>query len=287
MLTKVTVYSQWTPVAPLVLNVINRPETDLFEVRNIDGLGSVKADINTVPLASVDGESFVGSGVGKRNIVLTLGMTPDWTTWTVSKLRRLLDKYFIPKQTVRLVFETVDFSPVEIFGYIESNEPNMFSKDPEQQISIICPSLYFKSVDQTIITGSTADAPIAIDYEGDVETGFVVAVSRAASGGVTPSWVKIQVHDPLTNYIQVTKTGLVDVNVNYHMSSVPGDKYVRQLNAGGNLLANLLNLRVISDSNDREDRWPKLGPGTLDFAVTSQAAIQNWELSYYNLFGSL
>ena len=126
MLTKVTAYSQWSNLDPLVFNVINRPETDLFEVRNIDGLGAVKADVNTTPLGSVDGESFVGSSVGKRNIVLTLGLTPDWNDWTMSRLRRLLDKYFMPKLKIRFVFETMEFSPVEIFGYIESNEPNIY-----------------------------------------------------------------------------------------------------------------------------------------------------------------
>jgi hypothetical protein len=143
VLTKVTAYSQWANVDPLVLNVINPSDSDLFEVRNIDGLGPVKADVNTTP-RSTPGVSFVGTNVGGRNIVLTLGLNPDWDNWTFSRLRRFLDKFFMPEQHIRLVLETMEFSPVEISGYIESNEPNMFSKDPEHQISIICPGSVFQ-----------------------------------------------------------------------------------------------------------------------------------------------
>jgi hypothetical protein len=170
VLTKVTAYSQWANVDPLVLNVINPSDTDLFEVRNIDGLGPVKADVNTTP-RSIPGVSFVGTNVGGRNIVLTLGLNPDWDDWTFSRLRRFLDKFFMPEQQVRLVFETMEFSPVEISGYIEANEPNMFSKDPEHQISIICPDLYFRSVDIVTYLARTDEDPLEIDYEGNVATG--------------------------------------------------------------------------------------------------------------------
>ena len=284
MLTKVTVHSQWANVDPLVLNITNRPETDLFESRNIDGLGSVKADVNTTSLGSVDGESFVGSNVGKRNIVFTIGLTPDWDQWTVSRLRRVLDKYFMPQLSVRMVFETMEFSPVEISGYVESNEPNMFSKDPEHVISVISPELYFKSVNPTVILGQTDMDPMEIDYEGNVETGMIVVVNGRTGAGTDPTLVKIRVNDPLENSIEVPSP--VTLNEDYVMSSIPGDKYVRRVEADGDYV-NLLNSAVILDNNDRDRRWPLIGPGTIDFAVTSDADIQEWVLTYHNLFGSL
>lgn len=283
MLTKVTVYSQWANVDPLVLNIVNRPDSDLFEVRNIDGLGDVSAEVNTTKLGSIDGESFVGSNVGKRNIVLTVGLTPDWQDWTMSRLRRLLARYFTTKLRVRMVFETMEFSPVEIFGHIESNEPAMFSKDPEHVISIICPELYFKSVDPTVIDGQTDMDPLEIEYEGNVETGMNVIVLDTFTPGTNPAWAKIQVNDPLENSILVDDP--TDLNENLHFNSIPGDKYVKRINIAGPE-TNLLNSAVIVDNNDRDRQWPKIGPGTADFAVTSDELLA-WQLTYYNQFASL
>lgn len=293
MLTKVTAYSQWANVEPLVLNVINRPESDLFEVRNFDGLGPVKADVNTQPRGAVPGESFVGTNIGSRNLVLTLGLTPDWDTWTVAKLRQYLAAFFMPQQTIRFVFESYEFSPVEISGHIESNEPNMFSKDPEQQISIICPELYFRSVDPTIIEGTTDQNPISIDYGGSVETGIVVSVgSSLTAGDPEPDWIKIAVNDPLENSLQIAVPNHVEPlppalsEYVYTMSSVPGEKYVNEI-APDDSIESLLNAITVIDNNPRNRRWPKIGPGTSDFSVTSQVAVQEWTLSYYELYGSL
>lgn len=283
MLTKVTVYSQWANIDPLVLNIINRPDTDLFEVRNIDGLGEVKADVNTAPLGSVDGESFIGAGVGKRNIIFTIGLTPDWNEWTVSRLRRLLAKYFASKLKVRLVFESMEFAPVEISGYVESNEPNMFSKDPEQQISIICPDLYFKSVDPVVINGNSDMAPIDIDYEGNVETGINVSVRKYNNGDPDATFAKIRVDDPLENSIQVAQPA--GFRETFIMNSIAGDKYLRRINFEGHK-SNLLNSAIIIDNNSRKRRWPMVGPGTDKFRVEADV-IQRWTLTYYPLYGSL
>lgn len=285
MLTKITAYSQWAGVETIVFNVINRPETDLFEVRNIDGLGAVKADVNTTPKGSVDGGSFNGASIGDRNIVLTLGLDPDWDEWTVSRLRRLLDKYFLPKQYVRLVFESMEFSPVGINGYVESNEPNMFSKDPEQQISIICPDLYFKALEATVIEGTTTSGPVYPDYQGNVETGMHVEVVRGADA-IDPTSVHIEVSGgspffPYGDFIDVLSgSPVVELNKKLVMNSVPGEKYIKKVDQFLNE-TNLLNYATIIN------RWPVIGPGTDGFSVTSNAGVQDWTLTYFDLFGSL
>lgn len=284
MLTKITAYSQWSTVDPLVLNVVNRPDTDLFEVRNVDGLGAVKADVSTARMGSVPGAQFMGSSTGARNIVLTLGPTPDWETWTMSKLRRELDRYFMPEQTIRLVLETQEFSPVEIFGYIEANEPQIFSKDPEHQVSIICPGLYFRSVDPVVIEGVTNQSPVLIDYEGNVETGIVVTVERPGTEGGT-QWYETRVNDPLQNYIRIPPI-FVSSDVEYIMSSVAGDKYIKNVYENESV-ANLLNIAEIVDDNTRDPRWPMIGPGTIDFEVATNHVSSPWTLSFHNLFGSL
>lgn len=286
MLTKVTAYSQWDNVDPLVLNVIDRPETDLFEVRDIQGLGAVKADINTTPRGSSKGSSFVGSNVGDRNLVFTLGLSPNWDNWTVSRLRRLLDKFFMPEQFVRLVFESTEYAPVEISGWVESNDPNIFSKDPEQQISVICPTSDFVAVDPTIINGQTDMDFLEIEYEGNVKCGIHVEVSRIS--GTTPWNVAIETSadDLLAHqgFFVEADAAVVTETKKLVMNSLPGDKYIQTeiVVPDPGDITNLLNyLNPISE-------WQTLRPGSNTFAViTDSSGLQAWTLTYFALYGSL
>ena len=58
--------------------------SDPLQILNIDGLGPVDASILSTPYATLDGETYVGSSVGKRNITLTLGLNPYWTEYSIS-----------------------------------------------------------------------------------------------------------------------------------------------------------------------------------------------------------
>lgn len=311
MLKRVQVNSPWRPSDDFwTVDVANRPMPsgahwpgERCEIRNIDGLGSPAAAINTSPLGSVDGESFLGSNVGKRNIVFTIGFTPDWVDYTPGALRKELNRYFTPKLFITMTFETFEFAPVEISGYVESNEPNIFSSDPEHVISVVCPDPYFTSVDPTLKTGNigTGINAAAIDYEGDVETGMVVSVFARAPALVQPDWVRIAVNDPLENFIELAGDGgghILESNQDLILSSVSRDKYISLIDSEGNFYANLLNRATIFDFNDRDTRWPVIGPATDSFIITSNVATKagyvagsgydpTYELRYHNRFGSL
>jgi hypothetical protein len=276
VLTRVVVYSQWANVDPLVLNVTDRPETDPFEVRNIDGLGPVKADINTVDRGSIPGTGFVGSNVGERNLVFTLGVTPDWENLTVSEARRLLDKYFMPEQSVALTFETNEYAPVEISGWVESNEANLFTKDSEHQISIICPELYFKAIDPIVIEGNTTDGPVDITYEGNVETGINVVITHTGS---KPDYVKFKVMEPEETYIQIAEVSDISGVVEIEISTVPGNKYVRN-NEEDEGHVSLLGTTEMTN-------WLVLSPDTVSADIESNNGVQDWTITYRPLFGSL
>lgn len=273
MLTKVSAYNPATNLAtnldPLVLNVINRPETDLFEVRNIDGLEAVKADINTTKLVTKK-ENYNSSSSGNRNIVMTLGLDPDWDEWTVSRLRRLLDRYFMPHSQTRLVFETMEFSPVEISGYIESNTPNMFSKDPEHQISIICPDPDFVSADPILIDGSTDMDPIDIEYAGSLDTGFVTVVNLVAPA---TSVITIRSDPDYPAFIMNPDDPLPLGD--FIMSSIPGQKFAKVDDESF-----LSGLHPLS-------QWPVFRPGLNRFSTTAGGDVRDWHLAYYERFGSL
>lgn len=277
MLIKVSAYRSLDDDTPLVFNLLNRPETELFQVRNIDGLGPVKSDVNTIPFGAIRGAAFAGSKVGLRNLVFTIGLNPDWVTWNMTKLRQELYKYFMTERFSRLVFETEEYSPVEISGYVETCEPVIFSKDQEMQVSIICPEPDFVTVAPIVINGQNTDAPISIDYNGTVKTGFDVNMQRVS--GANPTRTKIQVGDESDHFFWVD--GGTTVSDYFDMNSIPGSKRVARTAPGGELVLSLLD-DIVDGST-----WPEFEEGVQEFSVTTDAGIQNWTLTYFERFGGL
>ena len=276
MLTTLEAYSSWqsAPVLPLG---VRGPETDLIQIRNVEGLGPAKASVNTVPYGSIDGASFTGSLVEIRNILITVGLNPDWAVWSMEALRRLLYAYFMPKLPVRLIFNSNDdFPAVEITGYVETVEPTIFSKDVELVISIICPDPYFTAVEPTVIAGLSNEA-IEIDYNGSIEAGINVKVSQATLP--EPTLIGIQIGDPTLSFFRVVAG--VTATKYFIMNSLPGQKYVQNVELGSGVITNLLPKMEVGSS------WPTLDPGINDFTVITNAGVQDWELTYFERFGGL
>jgi hypothetical protein len=282
VLTEVKAYSSWQSAPTLPLSDTGRAETDLVQIRNIDGLDPVKASVNTSPLGSVDGVAYTGSNVPSRNIVLTLHPNPNWHNWSYEGLRRLLYSYFMPKRPVRLVFYSDDIAPVEISGVVESCDVNPFSQDPELLVSIICPDPYFTALDPEVLTGQTVrpGGTIAqIHYDGTIEAGIHVEVSF--SSGAAPTIIGIQIGDPLISFFNVVAT--VGATKYFEMSSLPMQKFVQNVDIGTGIITNLLSKIQIAEGSS----WPSLQPGEQDFSVVTDQGVQDWELTYFERFGGL
>ena len=281
MITEVKAFSSWRSAPTLLLSDGNRAEADLIQVRNITGLNPVKAAVNTSPYGSVDGTSYTGGSVLSRNIVLTLHPNPDWDTWTYESLRRLLYSYFMPKRATRLVFYSDDMIPVEISGIVESVEVNMFTKDPELLVSIICPDPYFASLEPTVLTGQSVRSGgevTVIEYNGTMDSGIHIQVT---SSYVTPfpTAIGIQLGDPLITYFNVAAG--TNEQKYFEMSSLPMRKFVQNVTIGSGVITNLLDKVQIGSS------WPVFQPGENEFLVITDQGTQDWELSYFERFGGL
>lgn len=129
--------------------------TDPFEsgiaVKNVEGIGGGTASINSTDMAVGDGAFFNSARANVRNIVLTL---KPMRVPSVEVNRHKLYKLFQIKKKVTLLFET-DTRLSTISGYVESNEPVIFSNDEDIQISIICldPFFYSEYGSTTIFSG--------------------------------------------------------------------------------------------------------------------------------------
>jgi hypothetical protein len=186
----------------------------------------------------------------------------------------------MPKKPVLLVFESDDNSPVEITGYVESVGVNIFSKEPELQVSVICPYPYFSTVDPIVVTGTTirpGGATETITYNGNIEAGVAVKVSFTS--GTFPNYVWVQIGDTAVS------TFIVDASVNatqyFQMSSVPLQKFVQNVSISDGVITNKLS--SVRDGSS----WPILQPGDNEFSVITDLGVQDWELSYYELYGGL
>lgn len=121
----------WTP-----------PETSGLLITSIDGLGPVKANINMTELTTTDGGRFNSARLSTRNIVIKARFLH---ATSIEEARLLSYKYFPIKKKLTIRIET-DNRTAETEGYVESNEPDIFSDECECQISVLCESAFFNAV---------------------------------------------------------------------------------------------------------------------------------------------
>jgi hypothetical protein len=257
------------------------PSDDPVVIRNVDGLGPVKSDITTTPSGVSRGETFQGSATGKRNIVLTLGLNPDWSTQTMSSLRQLLYAYLMPEQWCKIRINSDELPTTDIEGYVESFEPNMFSQDPEIQVSIINPKPDFIEIDATIFKGTVDDGSNqhVIDYGGTISAGFEVRVDRTVDLVSYSGPVTIKVEN--SSGIQTITVNPVTVNTiqSFKMSSVQGKKRVQAETILDGSITNLL--------KNKSGVWPELQPGENLISVSADQPGQTWTLAFFTRFGGM
>lgn len=259
-----------------------------YFVRSIDGLGPVKAAIVSSSFANLDGSQYHTSRLGERNIVLQLGLEPDYAEESVFHLRNRLYDFFMPKSSVKLKFNLYDkFQTnillanlsVEIEGHVESNDPSMFSKDPANDISILCPNPRF--VDPNLITfnGVTvADTTeMVLDYKGNVDTGVMFRISpQVAMTGFTIY------HSTPGNELRTTYfNGALNAGEVVEINSVRGEKTVT--------LTTVLGVESsVLYSMTPQSNWLELVPGENRIRVyADDAPGVPFEIEYTNKYGGL
>lgn len=283
MLTNLEVYSALSsaPDLPLVLGA--GEDEDPIHIREITGLGPVKADVSTSPYGSLDGEFYTGSNLGKRNIVITVGFNPDWVEHTVASLRDKLYGYFMTKQPVTLRFFRDTGPTVEINGVVESCEPNIFTQDPEVQISVICPLPDFVAVPQSQVSGMASDNPDSVDFTvvGNVPTSVLLEVTAAAGAPTYDGLINLELKTLAPGAKNFKVTGTVAPGITTTIDSTRGGKKAEV--DYGTEKTNILN------SMTADSVWPALAPGTNKVRVLldAGAVAKPWTMTYFERFGGL
>lgn len=276
---------------------LTKPGLSGLAVRSVTGLGPGKANINTTELSTTDGGLYNSARVPVRNIVLSLIYL--WKE-TIEQARHLSYKYFPLKRKVTLIIET-DERISQIEGYVESNDPSIFSDAEGTDISIVCPNPYFYSSESvtTVFSGiepmfefpfsnEALTAPMlemgsienatdkVVFYDGDAETGVVITIHAIgpATGirifNIGTREIMSLDTDKLASF---TGSGIV-AGDDIIISTIPGSKSITLQRQGQE--TNILNCL------DRDSDWFKLTKGDNVFTYTAETGSNNLQFSIEN-----
>lgn len=130
-------------------------------------------------MAQVDGALPQNARRDIRNILIKLGLEPDYSSSTVQSLRSSLYDYFLPKANVQIGVYLDDVLFVVTQGQVENFQNPMFTDDPEADISIVCydPDLYAPT--SSVLSANTTSGTDfqTITYPGTTDTGVVFALN--------------------------------------------------------------------------------------------------------------
>lgn len=199
MIEYVEVTNEAGDILHLPLN--NFMETGML-ITNMEGIGTVRSNISMANYADSDEKKLSSNILEARNITITLRFF-NTSTKTVEQIRDECYYYFSPKKTITLTIKT-DLRHVSIRGFVESNEPSIFSQEEETQVSLLCEDPLFYDVANADVTvdeydfnavrsefefpfdnnslierlielGEINHRPInAITYLGEYDTGFTI-----------------------------------------------------------------------------------------------------------------
>lgn len=266
------------------------PEKSGFAIRSIEGLGPVKADINTTELSTTDGSLYTSARTTSRNIVLDLLFL---FKPTIEASRYLSYKFFPLKKRIKLFVET-DTRTCYIYGYVESNEPNIFSKEEGSRISIICPDPYFYSIssftkvfsgvepafefpfsneslsDNLLTTGIVKnDTAANIFYSGEHPTGVIITI-RTTGPATDIHIYNMQTREEMVLYPEKIEdiTGVAFGNLdNIIINTTRNEKSISLLRNG--VFTNILNCL------DKSSDWLTLQRGDNVFVYTADNGQDN------------
>lgn len=217
-----------------------------FLVKDISGLDPVGASLVSTTVANLDGAQFQSSRRETRNVVLTLGLEPDYTVHDdVGSLRRTLYNYAMPEAEVTLTFDMDGAPYASTKVRVESLETSLFTASPEVQISFIGYDPDFMGVGRLetgILYGETT-----IRYNGTVPTG-IQCIYRAKN--LTDPWIEVVGPSGIPRRLLIQGV----FNETFNISTQVGEKYVNKFLA-------LPGQESLLYAVPRNTLWPVLEPG--------------------------
>lgn len=278
----------------------DKPKHGLL-LTGMTGIGGDKATINTTTLATADGSIFNSARADERNIVLQFVFT---NAPSIEATRQRTYQYFPKKKEVELTI-VGDNRVSVITGYVESNEPDIFSREEGCSISILCPYPYFysggengktetvfygveplfefpfenDSLEEDLIEFGSIENETekTIYYNGDEEIGVIITIHAIGDAS------NITIYNTGTREIMRINTSEKLKELTGHeiisgddiiINTIRGKKSIRLLRDG--YYINILN------TLERGSAWFQLTKGDNIFAYIAEAGSENLEFKIEN-----
>ena len=257
-------------------------------ITEIEGLGPVKANVNMTQLATADGDIFNSSRLNGRNLVIHARFT---YANTIEEARLLSYKFFPIGHKLTFHIET-DNRIAETEGYVESNEPEIFSDEADMQVSVLCESPWFYSVDedgkqQTNFSNVVANfefpfsnesltEPLiefgriinkkesTVYYDGDAETGCKIEIHAIGNVEMVTIY-NVKTGDKMiidTDKLETLTGNKIISGDTIIINTVKGSKYINLIRNGATI--NILNVL------GKDAEWFQLVKGDNLFAYTAE-----------------
>lgn len=249
-----------------------------YAVRDIQGLDPVNASLTSSTMAQLDGAQPQNARRDTRNITIKLGLTPNYVDNTVDSLRSGLFDYLMPKSNIGMGFYKDGNLYAVASGQVETFENNMFSADPEVDISIICydPDFYAPAVTSVILsTVSTTDLH-TFSYLGSSDAGVIFTLS------VDRDLPSIDLYntapDNTTQHFSMIGSFVAGDVIT--INSIPGQKSVSLTRAG-------IATSALSYVDPTASGWITFQRGDNHFRAFSSGAALSYTLAYTTKYGGI
>lgn len=285
------------------------PDKSGFAVAKIEGLGPPTATINGQEMATADGMFYTYARATTRQIIFTLEFrardkNSQYGPLTIEECRHLSYRYFPLKKEVTITVYT-DSQTLYTKGYVESNDPEIFSMQEYATISILCPDPFMYEVgdSKTVFSGVQPvfefpfsnesltepllefgqiwlDITAVLEYDGTVDTGILIKI-HVYGDCSNITLVNVETKERIvinTDMIKtVTGEGLHKGD-DLLISTVRGDRYCR-------LLRNGVSTNIIG-ALGRDTDWFQITNGDNPFGFTAETGDNNISVtfSYQNAY---
>lgn len=246
------------------LALIGAQSADPFVLKTAEGLGPTEIDV------FIKGGVYQGSKPQNREITLLVTLNPDYNTGQTSEeLRELLYPLMSPMAGTALQIQLLKYNSVEPMawteGYVKRMEPNLFSKDPEVQITISCTSAHFVGATVNIDTipfGAGFNFP-ALPNVGSAQTGFFTSLTFQQT-----AYLFTLEHYGTNGVQKVYVEGTFAANSSIVIDTNVGSKGV-WLDVPGQPRKNIM------AQVHKDNKWILLNPGA-NRLVTNTIMVMNW-----------
>jgi len=260
------------------LELTNNPN---YTVYKIEGLNPPPATINSSVNTTSDGSKINNTRLESRNIVIYATIERD-----VEANRINLYKYFPVKKTVKLYFSN-NSRKVYIEGTVELIECDLFANKQVAQISIICPKVYFKDVDNLVTMFSDVskmfEFPFSIAKEGVEVSAITTNLRRSIINvGDVDTGVIIRLFATGTVVNPVIYDVLKRTHLRLNFTMLAGDTIVINTNVGEK------SIELIRDGVSynamgymvQDSTWFIVGAGDNVFTYDCESGSSNLQLTF-------